>query len=151
MDKKQKMQVAAINSSELLKAISQRDVEKVRDLLETAAVRLANKPDTTQLKWSPLKWNNYFYETRRKLALNETEKKNMERLDDEIESILLEHGAKNEFNESIKPDYFSSLARGRRVKKSRKTRNAKKSKKNKKTHKKGKGGSSTKRRKHIKK
>jgi len=149
MDKKQKMYVNAINSSELLKAISKGNVEKVKSLVESDK-EIVNKPDTI-LNWSPLKWNNYFYETRRKLALNETEKKNMERLDDEIESILLEHGAKNEFNESIKPDYFSSLARGRRVKKSRKTRNAKKSRKNKKTHKKGKGGSSTKRRKHIKK
>jgi len=149
MDKKQKMYVNAINSSELLKAMSQRNVDEVKRLIEKDET-IVNKADTV-FNWSPLKWNNYFYETRSNLAINETEKKNMERLDDEIESILLKHGAKNEFNESIKPDYFSPLASGIRVKKSKKTRNAKKSRKNKKSHKKGKRGSSTKKRKHMKK
>lgn len=147
MDKKQTMFLDAINSSELLKAISSRDVAQVRRLLE-ADKTLVNKSDNL-FKWSPLKWNNYFYETRSKLTINETEKKNMERLDDEIEAILVEHGAKNEFNESIKPDYYDytlvERTGGRRRKKSRKSR------KNKKSHKKAKRGSSTRRRKHMKK
>ena len=124
MDKKQEMFLDAINSSELLKAISSRDVEEVRRLLETDNTKkLVNKLDT-HFNWSPLKWNNYFYEKNSSLAINETEKKNTQRLDDEIEAILLEHGANNEFNESIKPDYYNytlvERTGGRRRKKSRK-------------------------------
>jgi len=150
MDKKQTMFLDAINSSELLKAISLRDVEEVKKLLERDET-LVNKADSL-FKWSPLKWNNYFYEKNSSLTINETEKKNMERLDDEIEAILLEHGAKNEFNESIKPDYYYypvvERTGGRRRKSSKKT---KRTKKGIKSHKKGKKRSSSKRRKHMKK
>jgi uncharacterized protein YdgA (DUF945 family) len=149
MDKKQKMYVNAINSSELLKAISQRDVEKVRRLLE-ADNTLVNKEDSL-FGWSPLKWNNYFYEKNSSLSI-EPEKKNTKRLDDEIEAILVNHGAKNEFNEDFNNDnYFQPLA-GRTAKiGGRRRRKTRKCRKNKKSHKKAKRGSSTKRRKHIKK
>jgi hypothetical protein len=142
----------------LIIAIKNRDVGTVRQLLDNGTS--ANEKDE-QERWSPMKWATYVY----KHSPGHADADNQARMYQIIE-LLYNAGAVNDFDSRLREDSydFSPLikeeeedvevyenAGGKRRRSSRKSKKARKSRKGKKSHKKAKRGSSTKRRKHMKK
>jgi hypothetical protein len=123
----------------LIKAIRERNVNMVQDLLRAGAN--PNQKDDSE-RWSPMKWNNYNY-----LYGLDHNNENNKRLDNRITELLVQHGANmmdfdnmNNFtydfsllvqnqNRGVRNNYNNMNTGGRHKRKSKKNRKSMKSRK----------------------